>query len=459
MGNTLLLPEIAELLRKKKFDFLREFISEMHEKEAADYLSSLSPSDIWKILNLFDAHKRADVFSYMDMDVQVKMISGGLKRHVLDLLTPMSTDDRADLFQHLDKHVADKLLTYLPSRERADVLHLTSYEEGTAGALMSSDFVALHENDTVASAIKTIRKIAPGKETVYYTYILNDSGVLLGFLSLRKLILSKPQVLVREIMKTDVIVVAATDDQEKASNLINDYDLIAIPVVNSDNKMLGIITYDDAIDIIREEQTEDMERLMAISGPVEEKPYLDIGILTHFRKRVVWVVILGFFGILTGMIIQGFQKTLETLIVLTFYMPLLNAAGGNTGSQSATVVLRSLALDQLKPGDIFRVLKKEFVISALLALCLGIITFLRVHLLTAPDQIGAEFTLLSVATVIALALSIQVVWSTLFGAIIPIIAVKVKIDPAVFSSPALSTIVDMGGVVIYFSIAKMILGI
>jgi len=250
-----------------------------------------------------------------------------------------------------------------------------------------------------------------------------------------------------------------TDDQESATNLINRYDLLAIPVVNSERKMLGIITYDDAIDIMREEQTEDMERLMAISGPVEEKPYLDISIMTHFKKRVVWVIILGFFGILTGMIIQGYQKTLESLIILAFYMPLLNAAGGNTGSQSATVVLRSLALNQLQPQDFLKVLRKEFVVSSLLALCLGLITFLRVHLLTNPSQIAPGFTLLSIAFVIGLALAIQVVWSTLFGAIIPIIATRIRIDPAVFSSPALATIVDMGGVVIYFTMAKLILHI
>lgn len=459
MVNSLLVPEFRDLLKRKKFDFLREFIGEIHAKEAAELLAPLTPGDIWKILNLVDEHKRAEVFAYLDMDVQVDMISAGLKRHVLDLLTPMSKDDRADLFLHLDKNVADKLLTYLPARERTDVLHLTSYEDGTAGALMTSDFVALHEKDSVAEAVKKIRKTAPGKETVYYTYVLDAEGVLIGFVSLRKLILSKPQVKVREIMKSDIVVVEATEDQEKASNLINRYDLIAIPVVNSEHKMLGIITYDDAIDIIREEQTEDMERLMAISGPVEEKPYLDIGILTHFKKRVLWVIILGFFGILTGMIIQGYQRTLESLIILTFYMPLLNAAGGNTGSQSATVVLRSLALGELSPPDIFRVLRKEFFVSMLLALCLGAITFFRVHLLTDPSQIGGHFSLLSVATVIGLALSVQVVWSTIFGAIIPIIATKLKIDPAVFSSPALTTIVDMGGIVIYFTTARLILGI
>lgn len=459
MLNPLIAPEIRELIKKREFSVITEYMAELHPKEVAELISELKPTEIWKVLSLFESHRRADVFAYMDMDVQVRMISSGLKKSVLELLLPMSGDDRADLFRHLDKHVADKLLLYLPQSERADVLNLTSYQEGTNGAMMTSDLVVLDENETVEKSIKKIRKVAPGKETVYYTYICDEAGKLIGFVSLRKLILAPPRKKVKHIMKSDVIYTYVHGDQEDAANMIIEYDLIALPVVDSEHRLLGIITYDDALDIIREEQTEDMERLMAISGPVEEKPYLDISVMTHFKKRVLWVIILGICGILTGMIIQGFQKTLESLIILTFYMPLLNAAGGNTGSQSATVVLRSLALNQLSPGDIFKVLRKEFVIAFFLSICLGLITFARVLIFSGSTTIPSTFTISSVAFVISLALAIQVVWSTVFGAIIPMIATRINVDPAVFSSPALTTLVDMGGIVIYFSCAKLILGI
>lgn len=459
MKNPLIVPEIRELLKKRDYAVLQSFMNDVHEMEAAEFLSLLKPSEIWKVLNVVERHRRAEIFSYMDMDVQVALISTGQRQNVLELLLPMSNDDRADLFQHLDPQVANKLMTYLPRNERADIIKLTSYGEGTVGAMMTSDYVELNADDTVEKSIKKIRSLAPGKETIYYTYICDANGVLTGFLSLRKLILASPRKKVKDLMKTDVIYAYVNGDQEEAANMIVKYDLLALPVVDSQQHLLGIVTYDDAIDILREEQTEDMERLMGISGPVEEKPYLDISIMTHVKKRIVWVIILGGFGILTGLIIQGFQKTLETLIILTFYMPLLNAAGGNTGSQSATVVLRSLALNQLTPADTLRVVRKEFVVALFLSVCLGLMTFGRVFLFSGPDLVPENFALESVAFVIGLALAIQVVWSTVFGAIIPMIATRINIDPAVFSSPALTTLVDMGGIVIYFSCARLILGI
>ena len=323
---------------------------------------------------------------------------------------------------------------------------------------MTTDYAVLEENDTVEKAIKKIRKEAPSKETIYYIYVTDDIGKLIGFISLRKLIISRPNQRISTLMKRDVIYCNVNEDQEKAANLIEEYDLIALPVVDINEKMAGIITHDDAIDVIREEQTEDLEKLMAISGGVEEKTYLELPAFVHFRKRVFWVVVLGLFGLLTALIIQGFQGTLETLIILTFYMPLLNAAGGNTGSQSATVVLRALALNELTSNDIFTVMKKEFKISAMLSVCLGFIIFLRVYFFPASG-IPPAFSLVDIAIVISVALTLQVLWSTIFGAVVPLLATKLKLDPAVVSSPLLTTFVDMGGIIIYFSTAKIILGI
>ena len=260
-------------------------------------------------------------------------------------------------------------------------------------------------------------------------------------------------------MKKEVIFANVNDDKEKIAKIIEEYNLLALPIVDVNEKLAGIITYDDASDIIREEETEDLEKLMAISGKVEEKTYLDVPALVHFRKRAFWVVTLGLFGLLTALIIQSFQDTLQSLIILAFYMPMLNAAGGNTGSQSATVVLRSLTLNELLPSDIFRVIKKEFIISFFLSLSLGLIIFIRVYLFPATGNIPSQFSLLSVALAISISLTLQVLWSTIFGAIIPLIAVRIEVDPAVVSSPLLTTFVDMGGIVIYFSVAKIFLGI
>lgn len=459
MKNPILVPELRDLLRKRRFAVLREFIEEHHEREIAEYLALLRPDEILKILNLADLYRRAEIFSYLDMDVQVELVSGASKKNIAELLMQMSPDDRADLFQHLEKDVADKLLLLLPLNERLDVIRLTSYSEETAGAIMTTDYATLLETDRVEQAIKKLRKEAPSKETIYYSYVTDDTGRLIGFVSLRNLILARPRQRVESVMKRDIIFARVDDDQEKAAKLIAEYDLIALPIVDHNERLVGIITHDDAMDIIRDEQTEDMERLMAISGGVEDKPYLDIPAFTHFRKRVVWVVILAILGLVSGLIIEGFKDALEQLIILTFYMPLLNSTGGNTGSQSATVVLRAIALNELYPEDIGRVIWKEFLVSAMLCVCLGALTYARVLLLSNTADIPSHFTLNNIAIVISIALSVQVVWSTVFGAIIPIIAIKLKQDPAVISSPTLATLVDMGGITIYFTIARMVLGI
>ncbi len=459
MKNPILVPEIRELLKKKRYKVLRSFLDDHHEKEIAEYLGFLNPKEIWTVLNLVDVYKRAEIFSYLEMETQVEMVSVELRKNVTELLMGMSHDDRADLFQHLEKDVADKLLLVLPPKERTDIINLTSYEAETAGAIMTTDYATLFGHDTVEESIKKIRREAPSKETIYYIYVTNEAGRLIGFVSLRNIILSRPKQKIMDVMKSDVIFIYVDDDQEKAAMMIEEYDLIALPVVDHSERLVGIITHDDAIDIIREEQTEDLEKLMAISGGVHEKSYLDVPAYTHFKKRVFWVIVLGILGLVSGLIIQRFQNILESLIILTFYMPLLNAAGGNTGSQSATVVIRAISLNELLPRDVFKVMKKELIISALLCACLGLMTYLRVLFFTVDSAIPSRFTLGKIAAVISLALSIQVVWSTIFGAVIPIIATKLKIDPAVVSSPALTTIVDMGGITIYFLAAKIILGI
>lgn len=459
MKNPLIFDEIKEMLKKRKYKALKTFFEEQHEKEAAEYLSLLQPNEIWKVLNILNVYVRARIFSYMDLEVQVSMISNGLRKYVIELLTPMSHDDRADLFQHLEKNVADKLLLYLPLKDRRDILHLTSYQEGTNGAIMTTNFVSLYEEDSVEKSIRKIRKEAPAKETIYYIYIVDKNNTLIGFVSLRKLILARPKMTVKQLMTTDVISVYAHDDQESAAKLIEEYDLLALPVLDQQQRMLGIITYDDAFDIIREEETEDLEKLMAISGPVTEKTYLEVPVWTHFKKRAIWVLIFAIFGFFTASIVQGFQNTLQTLIILSFYMPLLAATGGNTGSQSVSVILRSLALNELSAENIFSVLRKELMISLLLSICVGLITYLRIYIFPGTTIIPKEFTITSIALVISIALAIQIIWSTVFGAMIPIFATKLKIDPAIISSPALTTLVDMGGITIYFTCAKFILGI
>jgi len=458
--NPILAPELKDLLKRKRYRVIKSFLEDQHPRENAEYLGYLEPEEIWKILGQVDKYTASEIFGYLDIDVQVAMASGKFKKNLKTLVQEMSHDDRAYLFQHLDKELVDRLLLLLPSKDRADVIKLTSYREDTCGAIMTTDYATLLETDTAGTAVRKIRRDAPGKETVYYIYVTDERGVLIGIVSLRKLILAKPKELVRNLMKGDVIFALVDDDQEKAARLIDEYDLLALPVVDQNNRLAGIITYDDAIDIIREEQTEDMEKLMAITGGAEDETYLEVPVWVHFRKRVGWVVVLAALQFISGMIIEGFRDTLQYLIILAYYMPLMNSAGGNTGSQSATMVIRAIALGQLTSHDIINVIKKEFIVSLMIGVSVGLLVFGRVMLApTGHAGIPPEIWIGKIALMISMALAVQVIWATVLGALIPVVANKVKIDPAVVSSPAIATFVDIGGIAIYFTTAKLVLGI
>ena len=458
MKNPIFVPELRELLKKKKFSIIKSFLEVNHPKEIAEYLALLNPNEIWKILDLVDIYSQVDIFKYFEIDVQVELVAGSMRTRIMELLKELSPDSRADLFDNLEKDMADRLLLLLPIKERADVLNLTSYNEKSAGSIMTTDHAILNERDTVEHAIRKVRKEAPSRETIYYIYVIDDDGRLIGFVTLEKLILAKPRQHIRDIMKGEIIYASTEDDQEYAAKLIDEYDLLALPIVDKKDRLMGIVTYDDAMDVIHEEHTEDMERLMAISGEVVDKPYLDIPAFVHFKKRAFWVIILALLGLVTGLIVKSYQNVLEVLIVLAFYMPMLNATGGNTGSQSASVVIRSLALNELTFSNVWQVVKKELQISLMLSLCLGVIVFIRVLIFTSSD-IPPTISIDSVALVISISLALQVIWSTTLGAAVPLLASKLKVDPALVSSPLLATLVDMGGIFIYFSVAKLILNI
>ncbi len=460
MKNPILVPEIRDLLKRKRYKIIKSFLDDQHPKEIAEYLGMLQPEEIWKILDLVDQYQRAEIFTYFDIDDQSRLAAPDFRRNIKELLLNMSHDDRADMFQHLDRDMVNRLLLLMPPKERADIINLTGYREETCGAIMTTDFATLLEDDSVERAIKKIRRDAPGKETIYYIYVTDVEGMLKGFVSLRKLILSRPKQKVKNIMRREIIYAYVDDDQEDASSLIEEYDLLALPVVDSDGRLAGIITYDDAIDIIRDEHTEDMEKFMAISGGVEEAGYLEVSPYTHFKKRVGWVIVLAAMQFISGLIIQGFSDTLQNFIILAYYMPLLNSTGGNTGSQSATMVIRALALNELTFRDVLRVMKKELVVSLLISVCVGVLIFLRVFVFPGSHaEAPAGISIVRIAYMLSLALSVQVVWATILGAMVPLVATRFKIDPAVVSSPAISTLVDVGGIAIYFATAKLILGI
>lgn len=447
-----------ELLTTGNSISLRDFCKSKHPAIIAELISTLSSEEIWTVLRHADKPLHAEIFSYLDADLQVKILGILNRDDVASLLTDMSPDDRTDLFKRLPETLLESVLPALARADREDIRRLSAYEERTAGAVMTSDYATLTPELTMVQAIERLREIAPDSETIYYAYVLGERRQLLGFVSLKSLIVAKRTARVDEIMHSDVIFARVEDDQEDVARKIQKYGLLALPVINDQGALVGIITQDDAIDIITQEHTEDMEKLMAIGGPHEDAVYMKTTVWRHFKNRYPWVIALAILGLLSGFIVQRFEGLLMQFTVLAMFMPMLADTGGNTGSQSATLVVRALALKEVSPKDIFRILTKEFRIALLLAVLLGIIAFGRVFYLGGGSSIPDNFSLVLIAFAISLALGLQVVTSTLIGALLPLGAARMKWDPAVVASPALTTIVDITGLLIYFTMARLFIG-
>ncbi|OYT73526.1 MAG: magnesium transporter [Chloracidobacterium sp. CP2_5A] len=438
---------------------LRTLCEKSHPAVAAEALSALEAAAAWEILRDVTSSLRAEIFSHLAPSLQVSMVGALPRADMARLLSDMPPDDRADLFRRLPEESRDAVLPALAEAEREDIRRLTDYEDGTAGAVMTSDYATLAPDLTVAAAIERLREVAPDKETIYYSYVVDDDRRLLGFVSLKDLILARRDATVRDIMHKRVIFARTSDDQEDAARIIQKYDLIALPIVNEDGALVGIITHDDAIDIITQEHTEDMRRFMAIAGSAGADGYLRTPVWKHVQQRVGWLVGLAALGLISGLIIHKFEATLTQVLILALYMPMVADTGGNTGSQSATVVVRSLALREIGPRDTWRVLSKELQVSVFSAAILGLLAWAKVTWLSQGADLPSGLTLTNIALVIAVALALQVVTATLIGALLPLAAARLRLDPAVVASPALTTIVDITGLLIYFYTARWALGV
>ncbi|MBU2489448.1 MAG: magnesium transporter [Proteobacteria bacterium] len=459
MKNPLLAPELRESLQAGNEQELRAFCESAHPAVVAELISALTPREAWDVVRHAPLHLRAAIFSHLDEDIQEDMIEFLGRNDIARIVSDMPHDDRADLFKRLSEEKREAILPALAQAEREDIRRLAAYEEGTAGAVMTSDYVTLKPDLTAAEAIERLRKDAPNRETIYSSYVVDEKRRLLGYVSLKDLILARPNARVGDIMYSEVIQVRVSEDQEKAARMIQKYDLLALPVINGGDALVGIITHDDALDIITQEHTEDMEKLMAITGSHEAGVYLKTPALVHFYNRAFWVVGLAAVGLVSGLIIQSFQDTLMQLMILAFYMPMVTSTGGNTGSQSAAVVIRALALGEVVPKDALRILFKEFQVALMLSLVLGVMSWGKVMFLSQGTPVPEGFTLGWIGLAIALALGLQVVTATLVGALLPLFAARMKWDPAVVASPALATVVDVTGLLLYFWTAKALLGI
>jgi magnesium transporter len=442
----LILPELREALGASDREMLEAAANELLPADFADVFEELEPELASRLLTLLPVEHATDVFEQLEPDLQLEMVGGLGRRRIGEILDEMSPDDRADLLADLPPKTREALLPLLAQAERNDVRRLLAYPEETAGGIMTTEYVALPGQLTVDAALGELRKVAPDRETIYTIYVLDDERRLRGVISLRDILLALPGKRLEDIMRERVITVAVDADQEAVAQEFERYDVNVLPVVGPEGRLLGIITVDDVLDVIEEEFTEDIQ-LLGGMNPLDDS-YMSSSLAHLVRKRVVWLILLLLAQTFTVLAIQRFQDVIQQVVILAAFMPLVNSSGGNTGSQSATLLCRALAIGEVEFSDLARVLGRELVSGAVMGLIIGVL--------------GGVVTLISgggmqVLVAVGLALVGVVTIGSLLGALIPLLLHRVGIDPAVSSAPFIASISDVIGVTTYFTIAQLVL--
>ncbi len=449
--------DIQKLIRDfKHIDQLIELVPVMQKMpviEVAEILQSIDETYLLNVLDRFSLEEQGLIVSEFPMVKQLNLFKGTSQKRFAKLFEYMPSDNRADFFQHLTQQEQSLLMPYLSKKVREDVIVLSAYPPETAGGIMNTDFATVQKNMRCDEAIEKVRSDSPSKKTVYYIYVVDAEQKLQGFVTLKDLIMAEPHQSVAQVLHTDYVFAYVDEDRERVAQKIEKYDLVAIPIINKENQLVGIVTHDEAIDVIRAEHSEDMQKFMGIAQANEAFDYLGTSTWKHFKKRVVWIVSLAVVGIISGVIIHSYENALQKLLILALYMPMVADTGGNSGSQAATVVVRALALGQITLRNWFKILWKEARISLLLAICLGFLAYGKVMFLSWETDIPAAYSLQLIAFMISIALSLQVVSATVIGAGLPLLVKRFGGDPAVAASPAITTVVDITGLLIYFGVA------
>jgi len=449
MLNTLYLPELREMLAESDAEGLREFCTALHPARTAEFMEGLSAEEAWQVLYHADEDVRAEIFAFLDHDRQVEIIESQPRGDIASLLAALPADDRVDMLKGVDESVVEEVLPLLPVDERRDIQRLWEYPEGTAGAVMTTDFAKLSETLTVSQALEELSRQLEDFETVYYLYIVDDNDHLRGLVTFRNMlssIIRKPDTRLSDLMETEIVAVNVHDDQEEVANRVARYDLLAIPVVDDERRLVGIITHDDVIDVVREEATEDAHRIAAVD-PLETG-YLSTSLLTLSWKRGIWLVVLFVGALLTALALERYEKHFETLAWLVMFIPLVISSGGNSGNQSATLVITGMSTGDIRMGDWIRVIGRELLMGLILGAGLGIIGFFAAYLMR-----GQVYD----ALVILGTLLLVVVCGTLLGSLLPLMFKRMGLDPALMSNPFVAGIIDILGILIYMTVATLLL--
>ena len=433
-----------KLLAQREFKAVRSILDVMNEVDIASLLSTLSDKELALAFRLIPKDKAAEVFSNMDTSMQTYLVTMFTEKELKELLDDLYMDDTVDMLEELPANLVKRILATVSASDRSMINQLLNYPEDSAGSIMTTEYVDLREEMTVGQAMAHIKKTGIHKETIYTCYI-TERRKLVGIVSAKDLMTTDDDVPIKDLMETEIISVYTHSDQEQVAQLFTKYDLLALPVIDQNGRMVGIVTFDDAMDVMVDEATEDITKMAAINP--SEKTYFETSVLQHAKNRIPWLLILMFTSIITGTIITRYENAFAAIPLLVSFIPMLMDTGGNCGSQSATLIIRGIALDEIRFTDLFKVMFKEFrislIVGAFLAVANGVRIFIQYH---NPG----------LAVVIACSLMGTVIMAKLVGCTLPLLAKKVNLDPAIMASPLITTLVDTFSILIYFNIATVL---
>lgn len=439
-------PEIQVLIEERNWRSLKETLSAWPAPDIADLLKNLEDEEMVILFRLLPRQLAAEAFSELDVDKQTSLLQQIGNERVRDIISELAPDDRTDVFEELPGKITQKILNLLSPEDRKGTLQLLGYPEDSVGRLMTPDYVAIRPYWTLEQALAQIHRYGLDAETINMVYVVDENWHLIDDVPLRRLILANPQQEVESIMDWKFISISAFEDQEQAVKIMQRYNLIAIPVVDSENVLLGIVTVDDILDVLEDEVTEDVQKGASVV-PLEMS-YSAVSAGTLFRKRIGWLSLLAVTGFLAGNVIAAFEQTIGAIIALAFFIPVIIDTGGNTGTQSATLIIRAIATGDLTVKKWFSVMKKELSVGVLLGAALGAILFLWSYFWKGHYELSL---------VVGMSVAVIALWANLVGSLLPIVLTKLKLDPAIVSSPVITTILDVTGVLIYLLIAAWLL--
>lgn len=443
-----MLEKVFELLSQGNFKELKILLNESNESDVAECLDELSKEDLAIVFRLLKKDEAVDIFSYMSSDTQEKLIETLSDQEVATIVSKLYIDDAADLIDELPANLVSKVLQNASPTKRKAINEILKYPEDSAGSIMTVEYVDIKSGLTVKECFDRIRRIGLNKETVYTLYVVDADRRLIGVTTVKELLMRDYDTCINDFMEDNVITVTTNEDKEEVAKMFDKYDFLALPVVDNENRLVGIVTVDDAMDVMSEENEEDFE-IMAAMTPSEDD-YLKESVITQYKNRIVWLLILMLSSIITGKIISNYEITFSAIPLLVSFIPMLMDTGGNCGSQASTMVIRALATDEIEPKDVLKVWWKEVRIAVMCGATLGVVNGIRIFI---------QYHDLGIAIVIACTLFLTAILAKSLGCFLPMLAKAVKLDPAYMASPLITTITDACSLAIYFNIALMILNI